>query len=354
MTLRATNGIAGVCLFTLLAAASAYATNLTVDCKAKKNNSIQAALNLLSKQGPHTITVSGACNQAVLIEKFDDLTLVTTTGASINDPTPLDLEDNNAVNISQSRNVTLQGFTINGGVEGVACFDFSVCILRELVLEGQSDNGVAFSRSSGFVDNTTIQNTLFSGLGLFSSSEVLFGSGIFAPGTSTIQNNGTADNGSIGVNVQNGSHLALLGVTIQDHDFGDGVSVGFGSLLRVFNSTITGNAGNGISVTSAIVRLLGSFGPNSVTNNGGNGVNLAFTSTMQAGAGGPLNITGNTGHGVFVGHLSFVRLGGTRTITGNASPDVNCSASTAKTSGVGDSTSPNLGGGTTNCTEPAP
>jgi len=47
-------------------------------------------------------------------------------------------------------------------------------------------------------------------------------------------------------------------------------------------------------------------------------------------------------------------LRGPRTISGNGSPDVNCTVSTAKTEGTGGSATPNLGGGTTNCTEPAP
>ncbi|MCI0620557.1 MAG: hypothetical protein L0387_02615 [Acidobacteria bacterium] len=352
MRLRTAFVFAAICVL-LLAAGSAYANDVSLDCDKKKT--ITAALAGLSKQGPHTITVSGTCNESVVIDGFDTLTLVGTAGASINDPTPENLEDNDVVDIIQSRNVTVQGFTINGGVEGVACTQFSVCYLRELLVQGQSDNGVIYARSSGFVDNTTIQNTLFAGFQAVNSSNVILGSNLFGtPGTTTIQNNGTEENGGIGVNANQGSNLTLFGVTIQNHAHGDGAGANFGAFLRILGAnTITGNGGNGIGSNSSVVRIQAAGETVSITNNGGSGVNLANTSTFQS-QGGTLNVTGNTGNGIFVGHLSFVRLRAGRTISGNGSPDVNCSVSTAKTDGVGDSTSPNLGGGTTNCTEPAP
>jgi hypothetical protein len=332
----------------LAATVSAYATDLAVNCGAKKNNSIQAALNSLSKQGPHTITVSGTCNEAVLIESFDNLTLVATPGASINDPTPLDLEDNDVIFITDSR-VTVQGFTINGGVDGVVCSHFSVCYLRELIVQGASNTGVFFSTGSGAVENTTIQNTLFGGILVGNGSSVVFGGGILGtPGTATIQNNGTADNGALGVSVANGGTLTLLNATIQNHPYGDGAQANLGSFLRLLDSTITGSGRNGVTVQSSVVSLAG---VSSITNNGARGVNLVNTSTLQTS--GSNTITGNAGNGITVGHLSFVRLGGLKTISGNASPDVNCAVTTAKTQGTGGSATPNLGGGTTNCTEPA-
>ncbi|HXE91939.1 MAG TPA: right-handed parallel beta-helix repeat-containing protein [Terriglobales bacterium] len=352
MRLRTAYVLAAVWVL-LLTAGSAYAADVTVDCNKKKT--INAALAGLSKQGPHTVTVSGTCNENVVIDGFDTLTLIGTAGASINDPTPGNLADNDVVDILQSRNVTVQGFTINGGIEGVACIQFSVCYLRELLVQGQSGDGVIYARSSGFVDNTTIQNTLFAGFQAVNSSNVILGSNLFGtPGTTTIQNNGTEENGGFGVNANHGSNLTLVGVTVQGHAYGDGVSANFGAFLRLLGSnTITANAGNGISISGALARIQAAGETVSITNNGGNGVNLANTSTFQS-QGGTLTVTGNTGNGIRIGHLSFVRLAAGRTISGNGSPDVNCSVSTAKTEGVGDSSSPNLGGGTTNCTEPAP
>jgi hypothetical protein len=337
----------------LLLTASAYAADVSVDCNKKKT--ITAALAVLSKQGPNTIHVSGACNETVIIDDYEDLTLIANPSASINDPTPSNPSDNDVVGIFQSRNITLRGFTINGGAVGVACYQFSVCYLRDLIIQGQSDTGVVYSRSGGFVDNTTIQNTLLGGLALSSQSEVLFGSGVFGtPGTATIQDIGTEANGSLPVWVLNGSELTLGGATVQNNAYGDGAYVAFGSVLRMINSTITGNGGNGIKADSSVVRFQLESVPVSITNNGSAGIRLQNTSTVQSQGSGTLTISGNAGNGISIGHLSFVRLGGGRTITGNGSPDVNCSVSTARSDGVGDSGSPNLGGGTTNCTEPAP
>jgi hypothetical protein len=344
----------------LLTAASAYGAEVTVECGKKKTTnftSINTALATLSKQGPNTIHVSGPCKEAVLVDGYEDLTIIGSgPSASISDPTPSVSDDNDVVDIMQSRNVTVQGLTINGGILGVACFQFSVCYVREMLVQGQSDTGVGYFRSSGFVDNTTIQNTQFGGLAAFHNSNVIYGSNLFGtPGTATIQNNGTVDNGSVGVNVQNGSHVTLLRATIQNHSGGDGVAVSFGSNLRLLvSSTITGNAGNGIVVSGAVARIQNGGETVSITNNGGSGIALANTATLQAQGPGNLNITGNTGNGISVGHLSFLRLGGGRTITGNGSPDVNCSSVTSVTIGTGGSATPNLGGGTTNCTEPAP
>ena len=269
MRLRTAHVLAAVCLF-LVGAGLAYAADVTVECNKKKTTnftSINTALATLAKQGPNTIHVSGPCKEAVVIDGFDNLTLIAAgPGTSISDPTPSNLEDNDVVDILESRNVTVQGFTINGGVEGVACFQFSVCYLRELTVQGASDSGVFFGRSSGFVDN----------------------------------------------------------------------------------STITGSSGNGVSAQGSVVRLQGG---NTINANGANGVVLRNTSTLAIS--GADTITANGGNGVALGHLSFLRMGAA-TISGNAAPDVNCSVTTAKTQGTGGSATPNLGGGTTNCTEPAP
>ena len=74
----------------LLSAGSvAQALTLSVDCSSKERiNSIGAALKVL--QGPlgslpNTINVSGACNENILIQNMDRLTLNAVGGASITD-----------------------------------------------------------------------------------------------------------------------------------------------------------------------------------------------------------------------------------------------------------------------------
>lgn len=317
--------VAALCLGTL-----AQAADIAVDCGAKKNNSINAALALLDKTGPHTITVSGACSEEVVIENFDDLTLRGNPGASINDPTPSVLDDNNVVTIGGSRDVTVRDLTINGGADGITCFRFSVCYLLNLTVQGGYE-GISLARSEAFVgDNTVIQNTAASGISVFNGAHLRAGPYLTANGV-TIQNNGSSSEGAVGVTVGNGSYADLFQVTIQGHTYGEGVIVDFGSHVRLVGSTVTGSGGTGVSVGGASVLRLQSL------------------------PGFPTTITGNGGHGVEVSYLSYLRINGARTISGNTTgPDVYCASTSAVTQGTGGSGTPNLGGGTTNCTEPAP
>ena len=91
----------------------AQAANLSVNCD--KHDSIREALHLLATvnpQGPNTITVSGSCKGNFVIQGMDRLLLITRKGASITDRSNGSLA---VLDIEDSRSVTVQGFTINGG-----------------------------------------------------------------------------------------------------------------------------------------------------------------------------------------------------------------------------------------------
>src|SRR6266571_229191 len=88
------------------------------------NQSISGVLAHLDPTQPHTIRVSGTCKENVLIQSFDRLTLIANPGAAITDAS----QANKAVvDIEDSQRITLQGFTINGGANGVTCGDHSLC-----------------------------------------------------------------------------------------------------------------------------------------------------------------------------------------------------------------------------------
>jgi hypothetical protein len=106
-----------VCL--VLLPISAHGTDLRVKCDTKGAlSTINGALKLLNPGGPNTLTVSGTCNENVLIQGFNGLTLGAKTGATISDASG---GTDVVVNIQDSTNVTLRGFTINGGAFGVFC-----------------------------------------------------------------------------------------------------------------------------------------------------------------------------------------------------------------------------------------
>jgi hypothetical protein len=329
--MRATSLIRDSVRFAVLAilafSLTAGATTIAVDCGAKKDNSINAALASLVKQGPHIINITGTCNENVFIENFDDVTLAGSGGASINFvPGPDSFQ---AIFVTRSRSVTIHDLIINGGLtDAIVCGVHSNCVFYNLTVQGSSGNGISFARATGTIgDNTVLQNNVV-GAAVIRNSHVRFGR---YPGLGgvTIINNGNATDGGDGIVVDDQSYVDLLFSTVQGNAYGNGITANIGSFIGLAGSTITGNGGVGVSV-----------GPSS-------------TLRLRPG-GGPNVITGNGGSGVVLSHLSFLQIGGPRTISGNGVLDVDCAKSTAKTQGTGGSAAPNLGGGTTNCTEPAP
>src|SRR5450759_2602091 len=112
----------------------AQAANLTVNCDKKEK--IHKAVKLLADtnpQGPNTVTVVGSCRENILIKSMDRLTLITRKGASITDRSNGTLA---VVDIEDSRSVTVQGFAINGGAQGILCNTASVCYLTGNTIQG--------------------------------------------------------------------------------------------------------------------------------------------------------------------------------------------------------------------------
>jgi hypothetical protein len=280
-----------------------------VDCN--KKGSINAALTALSKTGMTrgvTITVTGTCHEDVLVQGFDRLTLLTTTGATIEDPSggtsiTIDIED--------SHSVTLQGFTVNGGVSGVLCggVSVSVCYLTGNTIQSSLFSGVLVSTaSSAILIGNVVQNN--------------FGRGMTANlNASAISTNDTfRSNASSGI-VANQGYVFATTLTIENNssDGSAGILALNRAAIRIEGSTITGNGGAGSAVQA--------------------GSEAWFDGT---------NVTGNSGDGVVVKDLSFVRFD-TSNITGNlGGTDVSCRPQFPTTRGA----RTDIGGGVTNCVEP--
>src|SRR5437870_13196934 len=91
----------------------AQAANLSVNCD--KHESISKVLRLLAKTnplGPNKVTVSGSCDENLVIRSMDRLTLITKKGASITDRSG---GNSVVVDVEDSHSVTSQGFTTKGG-----------------------------------------------------------------------------------------------------------------------------------------------------------------------------------------------------------------------------------------------
>lgn len=291
-------------LIILMSASPVRAATLHVNCGGKVGlTSLGAALKAVQFAGPSTINVSGGCNENVVIQNLDRLTINAAAGASIND-----VSGGNAdtVQIASSQSVTLNNFTINGGASGVDCLLGSLCYLNGNTIQGGGGGVAVGALSRIFVSGGTLQNNGF---------------GIFA---------------------QNGGGVWAIGVLIQQNQLG-GANLVSGSLLQT-DATFTRNTGSGIFAQHN--STLNCNGCN-VTGNGDHGIIVRRNSTARFV--GAVVITGNTGGGVLLTEESSAFFREPATVTGNTGGlDVACgaSATTAKLATT------NIGGGTTNCVEP--
>ena len=287
----------------LMSASTVRAATLSVNCGGKGPlTSIGAALKVAQFLGPSTINVSGACNENVVIQNLDRLTLNAALGASIND-----VSGGNAdtLQVASSQSVSINNFTINGGAGGVDCILGSLCYLNGNTVQGGNTGVNAAALSRIFVSGGTLQNNNF------------------------------------GINAQNGGGVWAIGVLIQKNQ--QGVNLVSGGLLQT-NATITANAGTGIFAThNSTLNCNGC----TVTGNGILGIILRRNSTARL-VGSPV-ITGNTGGGVLLSEESSAYFAGPATVTGNVGGlDVACGASATTARNATTS----IGGGTTNCVEP--
>lgn len=292
-------------LIALLSVVAQGAT-VRVRCGSNSSSSINGALQHLNPPGPNTIIVSGTCNENVVIQSFDRLTLQAQPGAMINDASG---GNNPTVTILDSQRVSLQGFTINGGSPGVLCTDYSLCRFSQNTVQGAADDGVVISRSRSDFDRDVIQNNGFRGI-------VVREQGTALVPTVSIQGNGGA-----GADALDGSFLYAFQCTIQNNAFGIRAE---DSTLRIELSTITGNAFDGVQLQEgSSARFPVIFGPNAINGNGFQGVS--------------------------VNDLSFAAFDSGNDVSGNLMPpDVVCNPQFSATRGA----TTNIGSGTTNCVEP--
>jgi hypothetical protein len=281
----------------------AQAANLTVNCDNKQT--IRQALRLLAAanpQGPNKITVSGSCKGNFVIKSMDRLTLITKNGASITDRSGGSLA---VVDIEDSQKVTLQGFTINGGAQGILCNTASLCYLTGNTIQGAVGVGLGVGGGShAFLESNVIQNSggagsfVGDGSQMFSSNDVFQG------------------NAAQGIEVADGTYLVASNSSFLNNGFG---IFAVASNLLLHGDTISGSVGNGMTLLAGSTAVF--TDGTTVTGNGGDGVHLEDAS--------------------FAGFQSA-------TVTGNLSGlDVDCAPQFTITHFVART------GGITNCVEPA-
>jgi hypothetical protein len=248
----------------------AQAANLTVNCD--RHESLHKALRLLATsnpQGPNKITVLGDCKGNFVIKSMDRLTLITRNGASITDRSNGSLA---VVDIEDSHSVTVQGFTINGGAQGILCSTASVCYLTGNSIQGRGHFGVNVLRGSrAFLESNVIQNW-DRGAFIDRSAEVFSSNDVFQ------------GNGGSAIVVINRSYFESLNSSLNNNGFG--IEAG-GSGVFLGGGTISGNSTDGVRVYAASEAI---FSGPTITANGGVGVQVmdgSFAAFLAA------SITGN-------------------------------------------------------------
>ena len=281
----------GLSLLFLISASAGWAATLHVNCAAKEGlHSIGAALKVLQNvSGPSTINVSGACNEDVVIQSMDRLTLnAVNGGASINDPSG---GNNTTLTILDSRTVTVNNFVINGYAAGtsgndvVDCGKASICV---------------------FNGDTVQDAPQGAGIGVFSGSFVDIEGG-------SLQNN----TGWAGLVVTHGGQARAVGVTLQGN--ANGAVVYDGAHLQFATSTSTANAGFGLQVRQGGIFICQLC---TVTGNGSEGVHLEENSVGSFV--GDFRVTGNAGAGVSLSNGSNATFSGGTVTSNGGQGDVVC------------------------------
>jgi len=261
-------------LFLAFGMASQYAqaANFSVNCdRTERINKTLRLVAMANPQGPNRVTVTGSCKENVKIRSMDRLTLITKNGASIADRSNRTLA---VVDIEDSRSVTVQGFTINGGAQGILCNTASVCYLTGNTIQGPGPGGFGVDVSRGsraFLESNVIQNWA-RGAFITSSAEVFSSNDVFH------------GNGGSAIAVLNRSYFESLNSSLDNN--GVGIEAG-GSGVFIGGGTISGNSSDGVRVWAASEAI---FGGPTITANGGVGVQVrdgSFAAFLAA------SITGN-------------------------------------------------------------
>jgi len=227
------------------------AATLTVNCDA--GGKIQAAID--AAHAGDTIQVSGVCNENVRFN--DEVMRITLDGkgtATIHGPNPT----LNAI-IIRGRFITIVGFTITGGRNGVAVVMGGAATIQGNTIQETGETGINVAQHGyARIIGNTIQQNPDVGIRVLESSYARIG--FLDLGDAAANGNVIRRNGGAGVLVQRSAGASLVGNSISENA-GAGVSVRDGSHADAAGNSIDDNDSDGIEVTeNSDVRLGGEPG----------------------------------------------------------------------------------------------
>jgi hypothetical protein len=224
----------------LLPALGVAGDTLYVDCNA--GNTIEGAL-ATAKPGA-TVLVTGDCRENVQIAGWDGLTLDGQDSAIIRGSDSA----RNTVELVSVRNVTVKGFRITGGRDGIVVNAGHMIALERNTVEQVGRSGIQVQRGTtlAHVTDSVIRNNPQHGIVVNENSYVRigFGSGVGAtegdPGPNTIEGNG-----GHGIHVQRNSMARIYLNAIRSNGQ-NGVNLEKLSFAEVASNVIEGNSRHGV------------------------------------------------------------------------------------------------------------
>jgi len=214
-----------------------------VDCDRHHPGVLQRAIDR-ARPGD-TLLVMGTCSENVTIpEGKDRITLDGGGKAIIYGPDAT--QDTLSV---RGRGITIKGFTITGGQEGIEIRDGGSAVIDGNTIESTGRRGIEVRRlSSAVIVNNTVRNNPAIGIVVAGSSVAFIGvrtSEDTVASPNIIQNN----NGFAGINVTYSSTGRIVGNAISNNGR-SGVRVDRASHADICDNIIDGNGENGIHVSS--------------------------------------------------------------------------------------------------------
>jgi parallel beta-helix repeat protein len=222
----------------------------------------------------HSVQVSGTCHENVTIALGKDgITLEGGGTAAITGP-----DVTQATVVVRAKDVTIRGFTITGGLAGIAVTQGGTGLIDGNTVRNTGGYGVIVSQlSSAVIVNNTLQSNFQAGIGVAETSFAFIG---FVTASDTVASpNFITGNRAQGIAVFRGSYARIVGNDISNNG-GNGVNVRESSSAQISNNAVNGNGNNGILVAQGSGVLLGADTGNTIftlpnmttTNNGAFGI----------------------------------------------------------------------------------
>jgi nitrous oxidase accessory protein NosD len=233
-------------IVTLVTVDDAFAQTIRpVDCSAGETIATAVAT---AKPGD-TLAVRGICKETVIIPaEAARITLDGQGVASISHPTGITTPGPAAhVVYIRGRGITVSGFRIFGGVDGVHLSGPAHAVVHGNVISGNKGRGVHVDKGSvaQIYDNVIERNA---GGGIHVTESSMARIGFLIPPQAQLQPNQIKNNGSYGIFVEHGSTARIVGNRVEAND-GPGVRVDRSSEADVAANTIGGNSGDAVLVT---------------------------------------------------------------------------------------------------------